>query len=457
MRNGMQNQFNKVMKAEGLDEALIRTFGSYYDSFAAGEKGIISASEVRPPSADNLVDYNQIKDYARTDILKKVVVIKLNGGLGTSMGLSQAKSLLPVKGNMNFLDIISRQVLTLRAQSGYDVLLLLMNSYVTQEDTLKYLSKYPDLSKQDIPISFVQNKFPRIRQDDLQPYESADKDKCWNPPGHGDLFASIAKDHLLDRLIDQGYRYAFVSNSDNLGATVDTAIPAYMEKQDLSFLMEVCDRSVNDKKGGHLCEDKSGQLMLREIAQCPPEDLEQFQDISYYRYFNTNNLWIDLKALQWQLISGDGVMLLPLIVNPKVVDGTPVFQLETAMGSAISVFSKSKALVVPRSRFAPVKKTSDLLAIWSDLYELNDQYQIVLKRNVTAVPKLELDEVYYGKIEQLKARFAKGVPSLVACSELKLEGDISFEDEVVCEGKVQVKAGTPSVIKKGVISGQINL
>ena len=127
------------------------------------------------------------------------------------------------------------------------------------------------------------------------------------------------------------------------------------------------------------------------------------------------------------------------------------------MGSAISVFSKSKALVVPRSRFAPVKKTSDLLAIWSDLYELNDQYQIVLKRNVTAVPKLELDEVYYGKIEQLKARFAKGVPSLVACSELKLEGDISFEDEVVCEGKVQVKAGTPSVIKKGVISGQINL
>jgi len=140
-----------------------------------------------------------------------------------------------------------------------------------------------------------------------------------------------------------------------------------------------------------------------------------------------------------------------------VVDGTPVYQLETAMGSAISVFGKSKALVVPRSRFAPVKKTSDLLAIWSDLYELNDQYQIVLKRGVNAVPKLELDDRFYGKIEQMRARFSKGVPSLVACSELKLEGDISFEDEVICEGRVQVIAAGPSVIKKGVISGQINL
>ena len=143
-----------------------------------------------------------------------------------------------------------------------------------------------------------------------------------------------------------------------------------------------------NKKGGHLCEDKNGQLMLREIAQCPENELSEFQNIALYKYFNTNNLWIDLKALQWYLLTEDGTILLPLIVNPKVVDGTPIYQLETAMGAAISLFKNSRAVVVPRTRFSPVKKNNDLLAIWSDLYELNDQYHIVLKQGIEQVPTI---------------------------------------------------------------------
>jgi UTP--glucose-1-phosphate uridylyltransferase len=92
-----------------------------------------------------------------------------------------------------------------------------------------------------------------------------------------------------------------------------------MEDNRIPFLMEVCLRSPMDKKGGHLCEDKSGQLLLREIAQCPEKDLPVFQDIDYYKYFNTNNLWIDLRALEWHIISNEGLMLLPLIVNPKML------------------------------------------------------------------------------------------------------------------------------------------
>ncbi len=451
----MLSLFVKQMKSNSIPDSVIRTFSAYYQKLAKGENGMISRDEINAPSETNLVDFESLAHYRKQSILKNIVVIKLNGGLGTSMGLSAAKSLLPVKGNMNFLDIITRQVLSLRAGSGYDISMMFMNSYNTEDDTLNYLKKYPDLSKMTLPLSFVQNKFPRIRQDNMKPYENSDANKMWNPPGHGDIYASLSATGLLDKLIDSGYRYAFVSNADNLGATVDTCIPSYMEENDIHFLMEVCHRTELDKKGGHLSEDKHGQLLLREVAQCPPDEIEEFQNIEYYKYFNTNNLWIDLKALQWNLISGDGVMLLPLIINPKIVDDTPVYQLETAMGAAISVFNGSKAVVVPRSRFAPVKKNNDLLAIWSDAYELNDQYQVVLRRGLQSAPAIELDEKYYGKIEQMLARFKEGVPSLMGCTSLKITGDISFGEDVICEGKVSLATTHPIFLKSRLLTGDI--
>lgn len=453
----MLPQFVKLMKASGMSDNVIKTFSAYYNKLVAGEKGFIPSASIRPPSAQNIVDYESIVSLRNQAMLKKVAVIKLNGGLGTSMGLSKAKSLLPVKGNMNFLDIITRQALSLRASSGYDMQLMFMNSYNTEADTLSYLQKYPDLSRQNLPISFLQNKFPRVRQDNLAPYDNEDKSKQWNPPGHGDLYTALSANGLLDKLIDSGYRYAFVSNSDNLGATVDTAIPSYMEQNNIQFLMEVCHRSEVDRKGGHLCEDEHCHLILREIAQTEEGDLDQFQDINHYKYFNTNNLWIDLKALQWNLISNDGIFLLPLIINPKVVDGTPVFQLETAMGAAIGVFINSRAMVVPRSRFAPVKKNTDLLAIWSDVYELNDQYQLVLRRGISAPPEIKLDGRYYGDIDQMLARFKYGVPSLTGCRYFELEGDVSFGEDVICEGRVIISTQQPIFLKSRLLAGEIKL
>jgi len=449
--------FIKLMKSEGLREEVIRTFQTYYDNLVKGDKGFISKQQIQPPSPHNLINYESIKHKANTQLLKSTVVLKLNGGLGTSMGLSKAKSLLPVKGNMNFLDIISRQVLTLRASSGYDVLLLFMNSFSTEADTIQYLTKYPDLGKQDIPLSFMQNKFPRIRQDNLMPYESPNNAQMWNPPGHGDIFTAITSDGLLEKLIASGYRYAFVSNADNLGATLDSSIPGYMEENNIPFIMEVCHRTSMDKKGGHLSEDLSGQLLLREIAQCPQDELDEFQDIEFYRYFNTNNLWIDLKALEWQLISSDGLMLLSPIVNPKMVEGTAVYQVETAMGSAISNFNNSKAVVVPRERFAPVKKTNDLLAIWSDAYDLNDQYQITLKRGLEKAPHIELDDNYYGTVSALQARFPHGAPSLNSCKELIVKGDVTFLEDVICEGKVSLNAFSPASIRNCLLTGEMKL
>ncbi|MDD3578716.1 MAG: UTP--glucose-1-phosphate uridylyltransferase, partial [Candidatus Cloacimonetes bacterium] len=133
----MLNQFTRIMKAEGLSDMVIRTFTSYYQALVNGETGRIA--RVQAPGADQLIHYEQLQGTTGNHLLKNIAVIKLNGGLGTSMGLSKAKSLLPVKGNMSFLDIITRQTLTLRAISGYPVQLLFMNSFATEDDTLNYL------------------------------------------------------------------------------------------------------------------------------------------------------------------------------------------------------------------------------------------------------------------------------------------------------------------------------
>lgn len=448
--------FAKLMWQEGIHENVIKTFAAYYQKLTGGASSKITKAEIMPPSVSNLIDYKDLAENPDKDILKKTVVIKLNGGLGTSMGLSKAKSLLPVKGNMNFLDIITRQVLTLRAQEASDIHLIFMDSYNTSEDTLKYLEKYPDLAKQEIPLDFIQNKFPRIVQKDHSPFIPKDDAQKWNPPGHGDIYSALYSNGILDSLIAKGVRYAFISNSDNLGATLNPAIPDYMEKKDIPFLMEVCIRSEVDKKGGHLSESKDGRLVLREVAQCPDEETKEFQNIEIYKYFNTNNIWIDLLKLEAELDENDGVFLLPLIVNPKTVEGIPIYQMETAMGAAISTFAGAKALVVPRTRFAPVKKTTDLLAIWSDAYELNDQYQIVLRRSRKEPPVITLDERYYNKIDQLLERF-KGVPSLQYCDSLNIVGDISFGEDVICKGNVYIMSDAQAKVKDRICEGIINL
>jgi UTP--glucose-1-phosphate uridylyltransferase len=248
---------------------------------------------------------------------------------------------------------------------------------------------------------------------------------------------------MLDRLLEAGKRYALVSNADNLGAVLNPSILGYFIRNELQFLMEVAKRSPADKKGGHLARQTDGRLVLREIAQCPEEDIPAFQDIDRHRYFNTNSIWLDLHVLQ-DMISTQGLPRLPLIVNPKHLDprdeSSPrVYQLETAMGAAISSFQRSAALHVDRKRFAPVKKTNDLLVIRSDCYELSPTYQLLPspKRSLPPI-EVELDSEYFKKVDQFETRFSQGEPSLIDCERLMIEGDVLFEADVVCKGKVEL-------------------
>ncbi len=437
------------MQRAGLPELMIQTFCHYYEQLVAGASGYIHNADAQPVSAlPSVAELTAADAAAGRAALDQAVCIKLNGGLGTSMGMQGAKSLLTVKEHWSFLDIIVKQILHLREQHQARLPLVLMNSFSTERDTLTALHHHPGF-RQEIPLSFLQHKEPKLWKADLWPAEwPADPAKEWCPPGHGDLYAALVTSGLLRRLLREGYTYAFVSNSDNLGATLDPSILGYLSRHEVPFMLEVAQRTAADRKGGHLAQRPDGQLILREIAQCPAEELESFQDIERYRYFNTNNLWIHLPSLQRLLDERNGILGLPIIRNEKPIDPTQpdsdrVYQLETAMGSAIASFAGAQALVVPRSRFVPVKKNNDLLLLWSDLYQLDAANNLVvnperLERGYADLPLVTLDARFYQLIDDARARFPHGAPSLLDCESLEVEGDVTFGRNVTIRGHVRI-------------------
>ncbi|MBT3756310.1 MAG: UTP--glucose-1-phosphate uridylyltransferase [Candidatus Cloacimonetes bacterium] len=431
------NEFVQIMENEGLEDLVIQSFSNSYYKILEGSTGKLSKSEIEPPTQKNLIDYNDLKSPEKSD-LEKLAIIKLNGGLGTSMGLKKAKTLLKIKGENNFLDVIAQQIIHLRKQSDKDIPLIFMHSFNTQKDSLSYLEKYKDLALPHIPLDFFQNKFPKIKLSDLSPLKNANDNLNWNPPGHGEIYTALAISGVLDKLISNGFEYAFISNSDNLGAVIDEKILAHFAEEKLPFMMEVCKRTEMDKKGGHLAQSKKGQLMLRETAQCPDDEVELFQDINRYSYFNTNNLWVNLKALKQRLYENRYLLPLTMILNIKDVDGEQVYQVESAMGAAISVFKNSRAIVVNRDRFAPVKKTNDMLAILSDAYELTPDFKLKLVNEYTTVPHIELSEKYYKNINDFETRFKGGIPSLKKCKSLSISENVTFRNNVKIVGDVKI-------------------
>ena len=440
------------MRAQGLDEIAVATFATHLQDLHAGEQGTLAEGDIEPmESVPALEDLSPGEEAEAA--LDATVVIKLNGGLGTSMGMSGPKSLLEAKDGRSFLDLSVAQVQALRARTGARLPLVLMNSFATREASLTALEGHGDVSG-DLPADFVQGRVPKLHADTLEPVDwPPDPALEWAPPGHGDLFPSLVTSGLLDTLLDRGYEHAFVSNVDNLGAVLEPRILAWMAAERIPFVMEVARRTEADRKGGHLARRPDGGLVLRELAQTPEEDLEAFQDVERHRFFNTNTLWLDLGALRALLDERDGVLTLPMIVNRKTVDpadkGSPeVLQLETAMGAAIDVFDGARAVCVPRTRLAPVKTTNDLLVLRSDAYVLEDDGRVTPTRS-QGDPVVDLDSDHFKLLDDFEARFPAGPPSLAACDRLTVDGDVTFGHGVVVRGSVHVEG--PRRIEDGAL------
>ena len=439
--------FDRKMHNADLPPEVIQLFKSYLEEFFSSRNiGFIPEEAIEPVADKEIQKQETLEESyleAGLSALDQAVLIKLNGGLGTSMGMNFAKTLLKVKDGLTFLDITLMQ--TGHSEQGKTPsTLILMNSFNTQDDTLSFLEKKGYSKKQSL-ITFKQHLYPKIMQDSLMPASCPeDREKEWNPPGHGDLYAALWTSSILESLLEQGKRYAFVSNGDNLGAVLDPKILGYFSQNELPFLMEVASRGEADKKGGHVARGRDGRLLLREVAQCPENDLGHFQDVDRYSFFNTNNIWFDLKALKG-FIQKHGLPRLPLIVNPKTLDprdcdSPKVYQLETAVGAAINVFAGSGVIRVGRDRFLPVKKTNDLLVLRSDCYEFGSDSQLRLNPDKdSASTVVDLDERFYKLVDWFEARFPEGPPSLVECDSLTVRGDVRFGAKVVCRGNVLIE------------------
>lgn len=441
------------MSAAGVMDAAIRAFRRSYEALCRNESGLISEQEIDP--AADLPAHHDKRAAFDPELLAKTVVIKLNGGLGTSMGLEKVKSLLEVRPGVNFLDLIVRQVGSLRESTGAPVRLLLMNSFSSSADTLGYLAGHaPEGLREASEVELMQNQVPKIDTATLKPAECpTHPEHEWCPPGHGDLYPALIGSGWLDRLLEEGVKYAFVSNSDNLGAVLSAELLSWFAESEAPFLMEVTRRTSADRKGGHLALRKSdGRLLLREVAQCPEEDLESFQDIDRHRYFNTNSIWLRLDVLKQRLEEGEGVLPLPMIMNRKTVDprdkeSLPVTQLETAMGAAIECFDGAQAIEVPRSRFAPVKTSGDLFALRSDAYQVSDDGRVALiSARAGQPPVVKLDDRY----KFVDSLDSLGVPSLAKCEKLEVLGEVVFEDGVVIDGSASFGGGSKEVVSAGV-------
>jgi len=340
-----------------------------------------------------------------------------------------------------------------------------MNSFNTDEDTMKIIRKYSGFN---VSIkTFNQSRYPRINKESLMPIprscRSEDDIEAWYPPGHGDFYQSFSNSGLLEDFVGKGKEYCFISNIDNLGATVDLNILNMCINQSREFVMEVTDKTRADVKGGTLIQYE-GKLRLLEAAQVPKEHEEDFKSVKKFNVFNTNNLWISLPAIQRVL--DENTLDMEIIVNPKQLKGgINVYQLETAVGAAMKCFDNASGINVPRSRFLPVKKTSDLLLVMSNLYSLDHgSLEMSPKRMFPSTPLVKLGENNFKKVSDFLSRFGS-IPDLLELDHITVSGDVTFGKGVSLRGtviiianhgdRIDIPAG--AILENKIVSGNLRI
>jgi len=443
------------MAAAEVEPLAIDVFAHYFRLLERGETGMIPESTIDPldmPSIDDV----EVSAEAGAQALRETAVIKLNGGLGTSMGMERAKSLLCVRRGLSFLDIIARQVLHLREEHGAPLPLIFMNSFRTSADTLAALARYDGLAVDGLPLEFLQNKEPKLHEKDLTPVTwTKDPSLEWCPPGHGDIYTAMTATGLIGKLIAAGYQQIFISNSDNLGAVPDSKLAGWFAGSGSPFAIEAVRRTPSHRKGGHFATRRSdGRIVLRESAQTLEEDKAVLGDLDRHKFMSTNNIWINLQALQTELDSRDGILGLPLIRNVKTVDpadasSPSVVQIESAMGAAIEIFRGAQTIEVGDDRYVPVKTTNDLLVLRSDVYDIGPDF--VLDQAAAVVPFVDLDGVYK-LVGDFDKRFKAGAPSLREAESLVVDGDWTFGENVKVVGAVKLTGDHGRVESGSVLS-----
>ncbi|KAG8124462.1 putative UTP--glucose-1-phosphate uridylyltransferase protein [Naja naja] len=457
----MKMELNKILETAPQHELQhtkkdLEGFQKLFHRFLQEKGPSVDWGKIQRPPEDSIQPYEKIKARGIPDsiasVLNKLVVVKLNGGLGTSMGCKGPKSLIGVRNENTFLDLTVQQIelSVIFEEFGYSS---------PMENQL-----FPD-------ILVTLDLYPRINKESLLPVAkdvsySGENTEAWYPPGHGDIYASFYNSGLLDTFIEDGKEYIFVSNIDNLGATVDLYILNHLMNSPngkrCEFVMEVTNKTRADVKGGTLTQYEN-KLRLVEIAQVPKAHVDEFKSVSKFKIFNTNNLWVSLSAIK--RLQEQNAIDMEIIVNPKTLDGgLNVIQLETAVGAAIKSFENSLGINVPRSRFLPVKTTSDLLLVMSNLYSLNaGSLTMSEKREFPSVPLVKLGSSFT-KVQDFLRRF-ESIPDMLELDHLTVSGDVTFGKHVALKGTVIIIANhgdridipPGAVLENKIVSGNLRI
>lgn len=438
------------------------------------------------------------------EYLNKLVVIKLNGGLGTSMGCHGPKSVIPVRSDLTFLDLTVQQIevsdggiinvwkglidsclrVICRAWTKLTTQMFpwcwwtlsipmrtqKRSSANTKDSKCKYTHSTRAVSrasavthccrwpKISMWLKILRREYIRllreIRVSTKPIHFQLTLIHRWYPPGHGDFYESFQNSGLLRQFIAEGREYCFLSNIDNLGATVDLSIlnKLLTEKSSngspVEFVMEVTDKTRADVKGGTLIQYEN-KLRLLEIAQVPSEHVEDFKSVKAFKFFNTNNIWAKLSAIERVL--NERTLNMEIIINHKTLEnGVRVIQLETAVGAAMKCFEGAIGINVPRSRFLPVKKTSDLLLVMSNLYSLKGGSLVMSpQRMFPTTPLIKLGDNHFSKVKEFLSRWIylwlsstrppfttlltifhhyrfANIPDIIELDHLTVSGDVTF-------------------------------
>ena len=379
----------------------------------------------------------QLSNQRQQQLSKKIAICKLNGGLGTSLGSTIPKAFLTVKDNKTILEIIINKKEYQNKQYESSIPLILMNSFYSDELTLKKLSQ----SENKNIYTFQQNYYPRIDKKTFIPLSvTTYGQQAYYPPGHGDFYCSIKENGILETLLKQGIEYIFVSNIDNLGADIDFRILNYLIEKKCDMLVEVTHKNSNDIKGGTIVRENN-QLKLLEKADIPEEYSSIFSDTSKYPLFNTNNIWLNIESLKNAPLNLSSQ--LPIIENNKKIADKKIIQLETAIASAINFFN-SELLLVDRTRFLPIKTTNDLFLLCSNLFQLENHS---LKFHLDAHQNFPV--IKLGKDFFIANDFYKKVPYTTNISQLEsleLEGPITVGKNVSFGGNIKIFTEEPIFI-----------
>ncbi|MCJ1442914.1 MAG: UTP-glucose-1-phosphate uridylyltransferase [Stictis urceolatum] len=452
MRNALNNLCDTVKDAEQKKrfetemDNFFALFRRYLNDKAKGNA--VDWDRIQPPQPKQVIEYADLANSESVSFLNKLAVIKLNGGLGTSMGCVGPKSVIEVRDGMSFLDLSVRQIEYLNRTYNVNVPFVLMNSFNTDEDTGNIIKKYEGHNI-DI-LTFNQSRYPRVLKDSLLPapksYDSQLSD--WYPPGHGDVFESLYNSGTLDQLIDRGVEYIFLSNADNLGAVVDLRILQHMVESQAEYIMELTDKTKADVKGGTII-DYEGQARLLEIAQVQKEHVNEFKSIKKFKYFNTNNIWLNLKAIKRVVENNE--LEMEIIPNNKTIAGDKkgesdisIVQLETAVGAAIRHFKNAHGVNVPRSRFLPVKTCSDLMLVKSDLYSLQHGQLVLDRSRFGPAPLIKLGGDFK-KVSDFQ-KHIPSIPKILELDHLTITGNVNLGRGVQLKGTVIIVATEGSTI-----------